>query len=92
MTRYDEDLTRDDGSPEPDEPAEGDLVTYDHVNFFEAGSYSYFDVRLNHNLKLTVAEDEDMWEALDRYMDSARFWPNVWFISDHGNVQLLTKS
>jgi hypothetical protein len=63
------------------EPCEGDLVTYDHRRVYEwgCGDHSAF----------LVGEDEDFKAACRKYMDENRFWPNVWFISDHGNCHLL---
>ena len=91
MTRYDDDLSREPEYEEPDFPEEGDLVTYDHETFYVAGDHSSFQVRLGRNYALHVEDGEDMWDAIDRYMDSKQFWPNVWFVSDHGNSILLTR-
>jgi hypothetical protein len=32
-----------------------------------------------------------MWEAIAVEMERHGFWPNVWFISDHGNAHLMTR-
>jgi hypothetical protein len=57
-----------------DEPEEGDIVTTDHEHWYQDG-------------KLVVTGDEN---DVREYMDDERFWPNVWFISDHGNAHLIT--
>ena len=32
---------------------------------------------------------EDWREAVKAYCDAQQFWPNVWFVSDHGNAHLV---
>jgi hypothetical protein len=66
-----------------DEPQEDDLVTSDHSKFYQNGK-----------IVLTVSPDasrEEMWRELDRYMKRSNFFPNVWFISDHGNTHLMER-
>ena len=31
--------------------------------------------------------EAEMWKVLDAHMNAQNFYPNVWFISDHGNAQ-----
>lgn len=68
-----------------DEPEEGDYTTEDHRTFFQYGkiavsvSMAEYDVDTDAGLKAVAA-----------HMGSKKFWPNVWFISDHGNAHLLT--
>lgn len=62
------------------EPEEGDITTSDHLTFRQ---YGKIVLRLN--------KDEDMWDTLDIVMSAAKFWPNVWFISDHGNAHLMKR-
>lgn len=69
-----EDDEIDDGGTE-----EGDYVTDDHRRFFQYGE-----------LVVEVPEDEDWEPHVKAHMDSQEFWPNVWFISDHGNTVLLS--
>jgi len=64
----------------PDEPDEEDLTTEDHIHFYSAGE-----------LVVTLEEGDDMWGALEEWMGKNHFYPNVWFISDHGNAHLMTK-
>lgn len=59
---------------EPNQPDEDDVVTEDHENWFQSG-------------KLYFTGDE---KGLAAKMEQDQFWPNVWFISDHGNAHLIT--
>ena len=68
---------------EPHEPQEEDLVTDDHQRFFRFGMS-------NRKPVVQVPEDEDWREHVKAYMDRTMYWPNVWFISDHGNAHLLS--
>lgn len=57
-------------------PEEDDLTSSDHINWYQSGK-----------LVLTIPEDVDDYKAaLQTFMDSQEFWPNCWFISDHGNA------
>ena len=58
-----------------DEPEEGDITTEDHRRWWQHG-------------KLYFVGDE---VGLRRKMDKDKFWPNIWFISDHGNAHLITQ-
>lgn len=59
---------------EPSEPGEDDITTSDHTHWYQYG-------------KLYFTGDE---KGLKRKMGKDKFWPNVWFISDHGNAHLIT--
>jgi hypothetical protein len=72
-----------------DEPCEGDLVTEDHVTFFTIGGRYRWPLKLQRP-DLTVAEDEDWQDLVRAFLDRQQFWPNVWFVSDHGNWHVLT--
>lgn len=67
---------------EPCEPEDGDLITEDHKTFREVGSSK-------RNPALVVGEDEEMSESLRLYMIRENWYPTVWFLSDHGNYQIL---
>jgi hypothetical protein len=41
---------------------------------------------------LTVGPDDDHIAALKAHMEEAQFWPNAWFVSDHGNAHLMDLS
>jgi hypothetical protein len=71
----------DDFDDEPNEPEEGDLVTEDHVNFYQDGKRV-----------LRVRDGDDWQDAVRQHMEADRFWPDVWWISDHGNPHLLNIS
>jgi hypothetical protein len=59
---------------EPDEPEEDDITTSDHRRWYQSG-------------KLYFTGDE---KGLKKKMAKDKFWPNVWFISDHGNAHLVS--
>ena len=60
------------------EPEEGDYTTTDHLNFYQYGK-----------LALNVAEGDPWAHRLAEVMKDEGFWPNVWWISDHGNAHLI---
>ncbi len=78
----DEECQRSDayGCDEPSEPEEEDITTADHRRFYQSGK-----------LILALEESDDMWAALHAHMQHTKFFPNVWFISDHGNAHLMTE-
>ena len=59
-----------------DEPEveEGDITTEDHTRWYQYGK-----------LYFTGGE-----KGLKRKMDKDQFWPNVFWVSDHGNAHLVT--
>lgn len=64
-------------------PSHDDISTSDHVNFYESGRHAF-----------TVpkgSSDAKMWRLIEAHMKREKFFPNVWFISDHGNAHLMTK-
>jgi hypothetical protein len=68
----------DDFDDESAGPEEGDIVTEDHVNFCQDGK------------RVLSVRDGDDWQDADRqHMEADRFWPNVWWVSDHGNAHRL---
>jgi hypothetical protein len=85
----DDENERQDDEEIIDEPCEGDLVTEDHLRFYTVGGSYRWPLSLAHP-DVTVEEDEDCQEVVKAYMDKQSFWPNVWFVSDHGNWHLLT--
>jgi hypothetical protein len=68
----------DDGAP-LDQPEEGDYTTEDHQHFYQYGK-----------LVVEVAEDEDWQPYVKAHMEASKFFPNVFWISDHGNAHLLS--
>lgn len=77
---------RDDPDDEPDspdsldyeQPGEDDIITSDHRRFYQ-----------NRKLVVSVGVDENWEPAVIAFMETQRYYPNVWFISDHGNAVLL---
>ena len=61
------------------DPEGGDIATEDHIHWYQYGK-----------LVLTVGIDNDHNAALRKHMADNNFWPDVWWISDHGNANLLT--
>lgn len=60
------------------EPQEGDIVTSDHRRFYSDG-------------KLIVIVDADDWmPAVGAWCKANQYFPNVFFISDHGNSVLIS--
>lgn len=78
MPEYDY-IDFEDDEEEFDEPEEGDITTEDHRRFYQYGK-----------LVLDLDEDDDHEAAVREFMERSKFWPNVWFISDHGNAHLMT--
>lgn len=64
-----------DQEPEFDEPEEDDIVTYDHKRWY-----------MNGRLYFTGTPKQ-----LAAKLNADHFWPNVWFISDHGNAHLISR-
>jgi hypothetical protein len=68
---------------EPFDPEPEDITTEDHCRFYQSGKLV---VELSPD-----ASTAEMWRALDAHMERTGFYPNVWFISDHGNAHLMTR-
>lgn len=88
-------MTNDTDDDEPTKPEEDDITTTDHVKFYASGhlafSYDEEDQTLT-TLKgadIHLADDADYHDALKAYMDHEQYWPNCWFISDHGNAHRI---
>lgn len=60
------------------EPAEDDIVTDDHINFYQSGK-----------LILSVEDEEEWAVKVNEFCEREKFWPNVWWISDHGNAHQI---
>jgi hypothetical protein len=61
------------------EPEEGDICTDDHINFYQYGK-----------LVLSIEDDAEWAHVVNAFCEQEKFWPNVWWISDHGNAHLLS--
>lgn len=66
--------------PESEGPQEGDYTTEDHRKFYQYGKLV---------LDLTEEESEQWQKHVKAHMDKEKFWPSVFWISDHGNAHLL---
>lgn len=98
-------LEEDDVSEEQEqfsEPQEDDLVTEDHIHFYQSGHLALtMQVREpprhvgERGMRVHDAteplSDTAMWRQLDAFMKKQNFYPSVWFISDHGNAHLLQR-
>jgi hypothetical protein len=88
----------------PSEPGDDDITTTDHETFYQNGKqvlwpvtkislpgrhWRYRDAR-GHGQELGAYVDGIT--ALRAYMERVQFWPNAWFISDHGNAHLINLS
>lgn len=79
LSDYEEENEDDESYNEPSEPEEGDYTSEDHCKWYQFGK-----------LAVTVSIDGDYKQALREHMEQEQYWPNVWFISDHGNAHLIT--
>lgn len=61
------------------EPEEGDYFTEDHGRFYQYGK-----------VVVEVDKDDDWRPAVRKHMEQEKFYPNVWFVSDHGNYHLMS--
>lgn len=59
-------------------PQEDDITTEDHETFYQYGK-----------VYVEVEEGGDWRRVLADRMDEDQFWPNVFWISDHGNIHLI---
>jgi hypothetical protein len=84
----------------PAEPHEDDITTDDHSRFYqpgrvvmtyhEDGTANYLPDNTPHWRMLGTFKSCEA--ALRAYMDATQYWPNCWFISDHGNAHLVDLS
>lgn len=87
---------------EPSEPQEDDLTTTDHETFYQngkpvlrilgrlSGNWEYYQNEPGKFARWHVLGTFSSYESAVRaYMDRVQFWPNCWFISDHGNAHLM---
>jgi hypothetical protein len=74
-----EQLDHEEGEEEFERPEEGDYTTDDKRTFYQYGK-----------LVVEAGDEQDWRDIVGEHMDAHQFWPNVWFISDHGNAHLLS--
>ena len=61
-----------------DEPAEGDYLLSDEgVHVVGEGSRGFLG---------KFDDDVEALDAIGEDMEEKKFWPNVWMLSDHGNI------
>ncbi len=77
-------------------PEEDHIVTDDHLTFYQHGkqviSFEKTGRDIDEGMYVvleTGVEFEDMWDAINAHMEATSYFPNVWFISDHGNAHLM---
>jgi hypothetical protein len=71
----------DEGDAEPAIPEPGDWVTYDHV--------ALYDTDTGRLIAAMPDPEGDFTTWLRQVMESQNFYPNVWWVSDHGNPHLI---
>jgi hypothetical protein len=71
-------LHEDNPPDNDDEPDEDSITTEDHRTFYQYGKVVF-----------TLTEDEDVNAGIKRELDRMNFWPDVFWISDHGNAHLI---
>jgi hypothetical protein len=65
-------------------PADDDIVIQDFGNLgSQTGAFQYG------KMLFEIGPDDDRDAMLREYMDKQNYWPNVWYVSDHGNATLL---
>lgn len=89
-----------DDSTEAAGPQEDDLTTEDHRTFYKFGHCVLESVTddtgdwwryraTSRGPWMPLCQGVDDQQAVQIYMDKTQYWPNVWFISDHGNAHLV---
>jgi hypothetical protein len=83
-----------------DEPQEDDLTTTDHEKFYQSGDlvlyhasngeWYWYPKGARHSTSVHLgAFHDDHVAALKAYMQQAQYWPDCWFVSDHGNAHRI---
>lgn len=62
-------------------PQDEDLVTEDYVKFYRLGFQKPAVVR--------VPEGADWADCVRAYQDREKYWPNVWFLGERGDFNLI---
>lgn len=89
-----------DDEPSDDEPDEDSITTTDHQKFYqyhrlvleqddEPNTDRWFYRADNGRQECLGTGFADCESALRAYMERVQFWPNVFFISDHGNAHRI---
>jgi hypothetical protein len=94
----DEHVCAVDEDDEPNGPQDDDLTTSDHISFYYHGGHKAFHLqetskgtfRINaHPRRHVPGEYATVERAIRAFMQAEQYWPNCWFISDHGNAHLM---
>lgn len=78
-------FTKDEETAEATGPQEDDYTTTDHILWYQSGKLVLATTDPN-NLHTSA---DDTYAQVKAHMDKAKYWPNAWFISDHGNAHLI---
>ena len=63
-------------------PDDDDIVTSDYMKFYING--------FRHKGPVVECREGESWaNAVMAYMDNEKFWPNVWYIGERGDVDLI---
>lgn len=84
-----------------DKPDEDAITTEDHIRFYQYGKLAFeyreeetsdqvwYAPRRGESGKIDLGDDNTVEHAIQAYMNHEQFWPDAWFISDHGNAHLI---
>lgn len=73
-------------SPETEEGEESFEPDYDNDAFIQSNGFK-LTASIGGKYLGTFADDEEAEQALKSYMEKSKFFPNVWFVDDHGGVE-----
>ncbi len=63
-------------------PEDGDIVTSDYMKFYEHGR--------QHKGPVVECREGERWaHAVMAYCDDEKFWPNIWYIGERGDADLI---
>lgn len=89
----------DDDDDESRGPQDDDLTTSDHRQFFYHGgpgrmAFELQETKSGHyrickSRAQVAGQFATVERAIRAFMQSEQYWPNCWFISDHGNAHLM---
>jgi hypothetical protein len=73
-------------------PQDSDITTQDHVRFWQDGRI-VLEQQQNGNwfsplIGKTIGQGDWKW-AVREWTEIDSYYPNIWFISDHGNAHLI---
>lgn len=83
-----------------DEPDEDAIRTTDHVSFYQYGklAFNFFGsdedrplayLATGKGTRIDLTEGATVEAAIRAFCDQQQFWPDCWFISDHGNAHRI---